>query len=394
MDLKKFYGGLIVFYFSDMSLLIMIMWLSYQITKNPFTVGIILFISTITPFVIKKISKLNILALPLSALMILRIVLYVLVLALSAISPSGYTFVGMALVSGILGVSVLSNYESYNNCLVVNKYITADQAAKYMQTVIQIGAFGGAMIGGFLLNHLPFFWSIFIVAGIDIVFCVFYLFLARQGDFVKLDIWQQDTTKPTINAMGIKQHPLDKHRLWLLCGLLGLLGVHIISFNMTTPIIFQQIWQWNAQDFGFASAFAGMGAFLAVFFKGSASRCLALVLLLIVADVLFVTLSVKVWSLLACFFIGLFMNSIRIFIRAQLSLLAQDKNQAFTIGQYSAVSYTLLQASASLLFGYVLAKISTVVQWVLPSVAVLVLCLYVFWLSFGRKDMPMEGFDD
>ncbi|UNU73721.1 hypothetical protein LU293_02080 [Moraxella nasovis] len=107
----------------------------------------------------KKIAKVNLLSLPMSWLMKVRIVLYLFVLMLSAINPNTYTFIGMALSLGILGVSILSNYESYNNCLVVKQLVSADKASRYMQAVIQIGAFAGAMIGGFLLSHFTFFFG-------------------------------------------------------------------------------------------------------------------------------------------------------------------------------------------------------------------------------------------
>lgn len=175
MDLRKFYGALIVFYFSDMALLIMVIWLSYKTTKNPLILGLILFVSTIIPFVLKKFSKINLLSLSVHHLMLSRILFYSIVFVLSALNPSIYSFIGLALISGLLGVSILSNYETYNNYLVVNNIVSANKASRYMQTVIQIGAFGGAMIGGMLLNHLSFFYSMASIVLVDIVFAIIFM---------------------------------------------------------------------------------------------------------------------------------------------------------------------------------------------------------------------------
>ncbi|OOR91066.1 hypothetical protein B0181_03805 [Moraxella caviae] len=395
MNLKKFYGSLIVFYFSDMSLLIMVMWLSYQLTKNPLILGTLIFISTITPFLIKRLSRLNLLSLPITHLMVVRIALYVLALALAFLPPTLYTFIGLALISGILGVSILSNYESYNNYLVLKRLISADKGSRYMQTVIQIGAFAGAMIGGFLLERFAFFHAMTIITAVDVLFCVLCLFWAKNhqlGQLGQLTHENSHAQSHTSSTPTTHKSPImDKRTLYLLCALLGFLGVHVISFNITTPIIFQEIKHWSAQDFGLASAFAGAGAFLAVFLKSGLKRCLVMAALLIIADLLFVFLHIKALSLAACFFIGIFMNSVRIFARARLSLLAKDTAQAFSIGQYSAVSYTLFQAAASLVLGLLLANpasTTNITLLFLPAVACVVLILYVCWLiSPAQKEV-------
>ncbi|UNU73719.1 hypothetical protein LU293_02070 [Moraxella nasovis] len=117
--------------------------------------------------------------------------------------------------------------------------------------------------------------------------------------------------------------------------------------------------------------------------KNGVKKCLAMAFLMIVADVVFVLSDIKMVSFLMCFFIGLFMNSVRMLVRANLSLLAKDDNQASIIGQYSAVSYTLFQAGASLTIGYILATSGniTMAQLFLPLMVVVVLILYVFWTT-------------
>lgn len=378
MTLKKFYGTLIVFYFSDMALLLSVIWLSYQITKNPLILGMMLFISNIIPFLIKKMSKINLLSLSFAHLMLLRIILYLCIFILAIFTPNIYTFIGISCICGILGISVLSNYESYNNCLVVQNIVSANNASRYMQTVIQIGAFAGAMIGGFLLNHLSFFWTIFSIVMVDVVFAFVCLFLMN---FKTLDNPKDNPSNDSSLHDGVLH--IDKRQFYFLCIILGMIGVHITSFNLTTPIIFQEIKHWNAQDFGLSSAFAGAGAFLAVFLKNNLNRCFIFATILIVLDLLFIFLPIKLLSFVACFFIGIAINSIRILVREKLSLLAKNKAQASWIGQNSAVYYVVFQSLASLIIGYILANTNNIniSQSFLPLTAVII-CICILYYGF------------
>ncbi|WP_152411767.1 hypothetical protein [Moraxella macacae] len=302
---------------------------------------------------------------------------------MSALNPSIYSFIGLALISGILGVSILSNYETYNNHLVVNKVILANKASRYMQTVIQIGAFGGAMIGGVLLNHLSFFYAMTSIVVIDIFFAGIFITWIKNSDFLQIN--NKIANKNPILTNQIQM--LNKKYLYLLCFILGFIGIHITSFNLTTPIIFQEIKHWSAQDFGLSSAFAGAGAFCAVFLKSNTKHCLFMAICLIFADLIFVMSGVKIVSLAVCFCIGIFINSIRILVREKLSLLAKTTEQAAFIGQSSAVFYTMFQAVASLIFGYILASTSnvTVAQLFLPLTAFIVAVFYVAMLFISKK---------
>lgn len=387
MELKKFYATLIIFYFSDMALLLSVIWLSYQVTKNPIILGVMLFVSTLIPLMIKKFSKINLLSLSFSHLMIMRIVLYLMVFLLSLFEPNIYGFVALSCIFGILGVSIVSNYESYNNYLVVQECISAKDGARYMQTVIQIGAFAGAMIGGFLLNHLSFFWTMTSIVLVDVVFSLLCLYLIK---FSFLD-YNSNSNKNYLeesnkNQLSINKLGLDKTKFYILCLAIGLIGVHITSFNLTTPIIFQEIKQWSAQDFGLSSAFAGIGAFVAVFLKSNFRHSLWIAMVLIVVDIFFVILPNKILSLMMCFLIGLCMNSVRILIREQLSLLATNKEQAFFVGQNSAVFYTILQSLASLLIGILLASSGNIAiaQIFLPLMAVLMMLSIAYYVYILR----------
>ncbi|UNU73720.1 hypothetical protein LU293_02075 [Moraxella nasovis] len=105
--------------------------------------------------------------------------------------------------------------------------------------------------------------AVLIIALIDIAFCIFNLFLVKKGKFEQIQLQKQHSTT-NHNSF---HHQLDRKSVYLLCALLGFLGIHIISFNITTPIIFQEIRQWTAQDYGLSSACAGVGLFRQFFEK-------------------------------------------------------------------------------------------------------------------------------
>lgn len=105
-------------------------------------------------------------------------------------------------------------------------------------------------------------------------------------------------------------------------------------------------------------------------------------------DLLFVLMDNKIFAFLACFFIGLAMNSIRIVIREKLSLLANNQEQAFLIGQSSAVFYVLFQSIASLVIGFILANVVNVniTQVFLPLIASIITMLVFYYQYLLSKN--------
>lgn len=374
---QALYTSLIVFYFSDMALYMMIIWLSYKVSKNPLLLGFILFISVIIPLLVKRFIKaVNILALDIRSLMILRIGLYVLIGFIALFKASMISFTAMALCFGLLSLSIISNYESYNNQLVFLGYITANKSARIMQTVIQIGAFFGAMIGGTLLSYFDFSKSVLLIAIIDIISCFLVIYLARNWQFLPKD----NHPHPKEQSANISN---DKRLFYLLCLCLSLIGIHIISFNFVTPIVFQDLLHWNAQSFGMASAFAGLGAFVAVFFRQSTRLCVMMSLLLVAVDMAFMWSSIKLLSFALCFLIGFFINAIRVSIREKLSSLASTTAQAQYIGQTSAVIYTLSQSAYSLVIGVLLLGVSP--QWAKSLLPLSAFFIFLGYLSITQK---------
>ncbi|KGQ46960.1 hypothetical protein [Gallibacterium anatis] len=365
-----FYSNLIFFYFSDMALLMIILWFSYHITQSSLLLATILAISSIFPLIIRKwITKWDLLHLSLKALLKLRIFVYSFIaLFVFFFDHHIFTFIVISLFFGLLSLTLLSTYETENTKLVLRGMLTANLAARLMQTVIQAGAFAGAMIGTLLLDKFSFVFTILAISSLDIFICSIYYFFVENT--------REEISKKEIK---IREKSISKQSVFI-CITLGFIGLHISTFNLTTPIFFQEIHHWNASDFGRASGFAGIGAFLAVFIPITNRKWL-LPIGLIFFDLLFVMNTNLYLMPVFCFLLGFNINSLRIFLREKLILLASNDQQATYLGGLSALYYTLFQAIGSLIIGILISKqfgILNLAQWGLPFIALL---LWIFFLK-------------
>lgn len=373
--LLLFYSNLIFFYFSDMALLMIILWFSYQVTQSSLLLAVILAISAIFPLIIRKfIKKWDLLHLSLRSLLKLRILVYLAIaLIVPFFSQHIFTFLLISLCFGLLSLTLLSTYESENTKLVLRGTLSAALAARLMQTVIQVGAFAGAMIGTVLLDKFSFVSTMLLIAILDISICSIYYFLVKptNGNIEK--------------NLLIHSEKITAKQIVLICITLGFIGLHISTFNLTTPIFFQEVHHWLAGDFGRASGFAGIGAFLAVFVPTIRQRWI-LPIGLIFFDLLFVMNRTLYLMPIFCFLLGFHINSLRIFLREKLILLAENDQQASYLGGLSASYYTLFQSIGSLIIGIVISKqfgLVSLAQWGLPFVAVLLL---ISFLIMGAYD--------
>lgn len=376
-SLFRFYSGLIFLYFSDMSLLIATIWLSYQLTQSALFLSAMLAISAVLPLLLSRFkSRLNLLSLSLPRLMQLRICIYIILLLLAFfLGNSIISLFFFAFLTGILSVTILSSYEAKNSQLVLEKQIDKSLSARIMQTVIQIGAFAGAMLGSLMLDNLGFQTTVLIIGGLDMAVCSVLFFIEPNSKIT------QDSSPQ------IAIHSEQKKVIILICGLLGLVGLHISTFNLTVPIIFQTINQWQVVDFGLASAMAGVGSFLAVFFKHNSKRYILLLLILVLTDILFTFNQLKLLIMPLGILVGFCMNSIRIAIREKLIGLAKNHQQATYISGLSASYYLLFQSLGTLCFGLLLDVIpaTNFILFLLPFIAI-VLCVSFLLFYFKGSE--------
>lgn len=369
-NLIRFYGSLIFLYFSDMSLLITIMWLSYDITNSPFFLGAMLSISAILPILLKKITnRINILSLSIKDLMKLRVVIYLSLVFISYfIGENIYGLTLLSILAGLLSVTILSSYEAKNIQLVLDKQIDKSYSARIIQTVIQVGAFLGAVIGGFILQSIGFKATILLISSLDITVCLI-MYITEKSNVVN----NNSPFTPQIVEMK------NKKAIYLLSLLLGLVALHISTFNLTIPIIFQDINHWEITDFGIASGLAGMGALSAVFFKNNIKKLLFLLTIFVAVDFIFTFNKVIELIIPLCFTIGFCMNSIRIFVRETMISLAENTKQTSYIASISTLFYMLFQSLGSVTLGLLIGFISLdyFTQFLLPFIASLILVCFI-----------------
>lgn len=370
-NLIRFYGSLIFLYFSDMSLLITIMWLSYDITNSPFFLGAMLSISAILPILLKKITnRINILSLSIKDLMKLRVVIYLSLVFISYfIGENIYGLTLLSILAGLLSVTILSSYEAKNIQLVLDKQIDKSYSARIIQTVIQVGAFLGAVIGGFILQSIGFKATILLISSLDITVCLI-MYITEKSNVVN-----NNNSPFTPQIVEMK----NKKAIYLLSLLLGLVALHISTFNLTIPIIFQDINHWEITDFGIASGLAGMGALSAVFFKNNIKKLLFLLTIFVAVDFIFTFNKVIELIIPLCFTIGFCMNSIRIFVRETMISLAENTKQTSSIASISTLFYMLFQSLGSVTLGLLIGFISLdyFTQFLLPFIASLILVCFI-----------------
>lgn len=350
----QIYLSLIFLYISDMAFMLGIIWESFHITQSPSFLGLILGISSLTPFLLKrhfkKISKLNY---TLSFLYKYRIISYILVtlIILVPISDSMYSLVAITFIFGMINLITLTTYETYNSYMVNSEIISSELASRIMQTVLQSGAFIGAIISGILLSNVDFKKFALIISIYELSINFIFLIIERYNV-----IHLNHVHKKNEEGCERLSKNIDINRILLLCIPLGIIGIHISSFNISSTIIFQNIREWDPSIFGYVSSSAGVGAFVSsIFYLRKLSVYIASILL-ITFDILYTQSENFLILMVSCFFIGFMINSLRIGIRTYLLDISTTPELSQKMGEYSAVSYVLFQSIGSVIVGTALSE--------------------------------------
>ncbi|WQG56684.1 hypothetical protein RHM66_14435 [Pseudomonas sp. RTB3] len=187
----------------------------------------------------------------------------------------------IALMVGTVDFLTASSLEIENTRRVVAGWLPADNAARYMQTAIQVGGFSGSLAGGGLLGLLSDSTFLLCVALSGAALSP-ALLLARMKRGVPVAA-QGHEQRPTSQASPA---PFQMPYAAMAC--LGLIALHIGAFNSMMPIVYQQVNHWSPTSYGIASGVAGLGAFLAALIPLSKHRLAMFATALIVVDALMV----------------------------------------------------------------------------------------------------------
>ncbi|MFP7736890.1 MFS transporter [Priestia aryabhattai] len=227
--------------------------------------GGILCIMSVLPFLMQKYSsdlRKLITNSPLSVFSICRsigiaVVVYSLINSDSLSLNSLYIFAGIF--SIILFLSTQS-LETFMSQLVLEGKMPSKKASNLLQTSIQIGAFGGNAIAGFMLNLGGFTYVLYALLlslsiGISIPF--FTKKLNEEGE--------EGNNDSKRKSHDIQNQKLKNNSFVLTLSIIavGILTIQLSAFNFLIPIIFHDVHQWEPSQYGIVSSAAGVGALIA-----------------------------------------------------------------------------------------------------------------------------------
>ncbi|WP_375670163.1 hypothetical protein [Bartonella sp. PS7NMGDW] len=392
----RFYGLVVLLYLSDMVLFLSNLWNAYRITSSSVFLGVTMALGTLMPYFLKKSGLVRIKAsLRLVDLYKRRIIIYslLLLIALFHYADSPFGFIAVSISIGYLSLITLSTLETYNTKLALSGYISAQKASRIMQTVVQIGAFLGAALSGYLLEATSPRGVAAEIGynGLIVALCVFDIIISLiAGYIIFCDEYKAtDTTAPATDKKTAPTPQADglSRELKLLCVCIGLIGFHICAYNTLATILFQSVKNFGSEYYGLCSAVAGMGAFLAAFIKIPRFEFILPALMLSVADLIFSTTQSPYLAVVFCFFIGFSMNTMRINARKHRIEATKTEAQAELVGSYSGMLYTLSQSA-----GYVILGLLTSSALMGPQAAVyllpligLIIFIYILFLLLQRN---------
>ncbi|MFW0754375.1 MFS transporter [Pseudomonas sp. H11T01] len=344
--LPAFYSIVTLFTSLDMAIVIAMVWFGLETTGSTFLVGVTLCVATVVPYACEHyIGKFFTIELSMKRLLYIRLIAFAAILGLSfteaALLPIG--FLSIAFLVGVTDYFTISTLESKNTKLVLAGFTNSDTSARLMQTSIQIGAFGGALLGGVIVDVFSVNQTLQIISIAAIVSLAAILLVSATPTPLKQD------EAPIITATTRLQLPRN---LFILIIVLSMIGFHIGAFNSLVPIVFQKLNEWNATLFGVASGLAGLGAFSAAVLPRLKLKSHHAVLIVIIADVAIVYFQNLYLMMFAAFTLGFCINSLRIQLRKTLIESAPNDRVADMIASKSSLYYLLVSGSAPMILTF------------------------------------------
>lgn len=326
-----------------MSVIVGIAWTSLVITDNRFLLGIVLCGSALIPFAISKISRSR--ALSWKKVLALRLIDFALLgsYSFSGAEVTPLAFFALAMVHGVSNFYTLSAFEAQNTKNVLAKLIDSGKASRYLQTFLQVGYFLGAFIAGQLISNYSFLEMINFIALLGILSSAASFLWKRHISFDML----VDSDKN--NAEKLIHDGEYRKATYILCFVLGFVGFHIGSFNSLIPITFQKLNLWDASSYGYASALAGLGAFIAGMFALPRYVPIGCAAALVIADFVLVFSSDLNISISSGLILGFSISAIRIELRRQLTIIATSDDRANFVASTSSFFFMLMQGASPLI---------------------------------------------
>ncbi|WP_157379277.1 hypothetical protein [Burkholderia ubonensis] len=321
-----------------------VIWLSLKITGSSMMLGLVLGLSVMVPFALERCFGNRVTRMSPGRLMLLRggASLVMLGAIVTGLASSVEGFLCVALIVGVVDYFTITVFESQNARIVVLGSVSAEQASKWLQTAIQLGSFGGAMLGGGLLEKMN--GQLFMGGGVavSLLLCPALLAMPTFGA-------ANDPDAPgdaSVHSKALSGRALFVGRngvtAWLVC--IALFGLQVGAFNSMIPIVFQGVRNWNAATYGLASGVAGLGAFSAAVLPSLRMPRAFAPTLLVLCNILVVQAPWPPVAVLASLLWGYVFNHMRIHVRQQLLKSARNETEADWIGSRSAYANLSMQA--------------------------------------------------
>ncbi|MDH0302517.1 MULTISPECIES: hypothetical protein [unclassified Pseudomonas] len=342
-SLTTFYATVTLFTALDMAMVIAMIWYGLKVTGSAVLLGTTLCVATLVPYIVERVmARFGRVTLSMRRLVLTRLLIFATVglLSLTTFIQVPVGFLLIAFLVGMTDYFTISTLEASNTKLVLAGKLSSDASSRLMQTSIQIGAFGGALLGGVVVDA---FSLSTVLQGIS---------LAAIGSLVLafvLDERHQPQAGDGQAAQARTPRQAIPGKIVMLIVALGMIGFHIGAFNSLVPIVFQQLNDWSAAQFGIASGLAGLGAFSAAVLTRVRLPHLLCLVFIILADALIVFAQSTVLIGVATFCLGFSINYLRIALRKHLIEAAADNATADNFASQSAFVYLMLNGSAPML---------------------------------------------
>lgn len=344
--LPLFYVVVTLFAASDMAIIFAMVWYALSVTKSTFLVGVTLCISTVVPFLLEKwFNRKRPARLSINRLIVIRLISFGSILAFALMHLTDFVL-GFLLIAFIVGMAdyfTISTLESQNTKLVLAGAIKSEKSARFMQTAIQIGAFGGDFLGGVAIDSLSVTTTLTVICGFAIVSLGMLLIPHIRVTTV---LPKENLKEP---AKAAERSYESATEIFSVILALGMIGFHIGAFNSLVPIVFQQLNTWNATSFGIVSGLAGVGAFLAAIIPRLSINILWLVTAVTVMDIALVYSPWPALAFFAAFLMGFCLNQLRISFRQYLIERSNNAKVADALATRSTFYYLLLSGAAPMI---------------------------------------------
>ncbi|MDJ0627708.1 MAG: hypothetical protein QNJ44_05575 [Rhodobacter sp.] len=319
---------------ADFALLTAVIWASVEATGSALVAGVVIFLSTVVPFLLGKIAHRMGIGSDFSVkrLSFFRIAVclaVVLAVILSGSVTSGL-FAMIGFLIGVLNFLTQVGIEKLNARMIFLGFVDTKRGARFIQLCVQVSAFMGAATGGVLIDALDIAGAFLLLCTVSSIGTLIFLVLLT-GSLSGEDLETDDAAAP--DAVGPSHEIRFTRGIALIVAGMVLIGAHIGAFNGLLPILYQSGLGWSGSDYGLASAMAAVGAIAATFAPQDRRLCLLFAVCLVLADLIIVITGMRLASFLSTFTVGFVVSYTRISLRISvLSLAAPQAEKEKLLG--------------------------------------------------------------